>query len=270
MESPASERIVTDREHNDRAYASLQRITDQMLRALRRLRFGPPVVCVYSPLEYARHMYDLYLKRYARIGCRAVLLGMNPGPWGMVQTGIPFGEVGLVRDWLGLSAPIRRPRREHPRRPVLGLQCRRREVSGLRLWGWARRTFGTPQRFFRTFFVANYCPLAFFDADGRNLTPDRLPTDQRDALLLICDQALRQSVECLRPQFVVGVGRFAERRAREALQQARAAWRGGPPPVIGGIPHPSPASPQANRNWAGSVTKQLRALGIDLPVHLPT
>ena len=57
---------------------------------------------------------------------------MNPGPWGMVQTGVPFGEVSLVREWLGIDATIRRPKVLHPDRPVEGFLCQRREVSGSR------------------------------------------------------------------------------------------------------------------------------------------
>src|SRR5688572_32536315 len=95
---------------------------------------------------------------------------MNPGPFGMAQTGVPFGDVAMVRDWLGIVAAVAKPRDEHPKRPVLGFECQRSEVSGARLWGWARARFGTPQRFFERFFVANYCPLAFMESSGANRT----------------------------------------------------------------------------------------------------
>jgi single-strand selective monofunctional uracil DNA glycosylase len=236
---------------------NLREITDRLVRSVRRLRFGPPVACEYNPLEYAREMYDAYLNRYAASGCTAVLLGMNPGPWGMAQTGVPFGAVRFVREWLRLEAPVGKPKREHPKRPVLGLQCHRSEVSGERLWGWARDSFGTPQRFFCRFFVANYCPLAFLEANGRNRTPDKLPAHEREPLLRACDRALRGLVACLSLRFVIGIGKFAEGRARAALE--------GRDVSVGGILHPSPANPHANRDWAGTVTKQLRDLGIDVP-----
>ncbi len=172
----------------------------------------------------------------------------------MAQTGVPFGEVGLVRGWMGLEAPVGRPQREHPRRPVSGFDCPRSEVSGRRLWGWARETFGAPERFFARFFVANYCPLMFLEASGRNRTPDRLPAAERRPLLEICDLALRRSVRALRPQIVIGVGRFAEERARAALA--------GLDIPVGGILHPSPASPAANRDWEGRIAAQLAALGL--------
>ena len=117
-------------------------ITGRLAAAVDRLRFAAPVTHVYNPLGYARAPGRAYLERYGALPGRVILLGMNPGPWGMVQNGIPFGEVSLVRDWLGIRGKIARPAREHPKRPVLGMQCRRSEVSGARLWGWAKGRFG--------------------------------------------------------------------------------------------------------------------------------
>jgi single-strand selective monofunctional uracil DNA glycosylase len=222
-----------------------------------RLRFAAPVSCVYNPLEYARAPHELYVTRYGAGPKEVLLLGMNPGPFGMVQTGVPFGDVRLVRDWLGIDAPVEKPAQEHPKRPVLGFKCARSEVSGTRLWGWARDRFGTPQRFFERFFVANYCPLAFMEESARNLTPDKLPAAEQLALASICDEALREIVRSLRPRLVIGVGGFAERRARAALA--------GESVTVGTILHPSPASPIANRGWAPAIERQLEALGVELP-----
>ena len=104
---------------------------------------------------------------------RVVALGMNPGPFGMAQTGVPFGEVAVARDWLGVAAPVTKPAREHPKRPVEGFACARSEVSGARLWGAVRAHWKTPARFFAEAFVLNYCPLVFMTTSGRNLTPDK-------------------------------------------------------------------------------------------------
>ena len=239
-----------------RSAEPLLEAADALCRALGRLRFGPPVTHVYNPLVYARAPFAEYLRRYGRGRKQVVLLGMNPGPFGMAQTGVPFGTVELVRDWLGIEAPVGRPRREHPKRPVLGFACPRSEVSGQRLWGWARERFATPERFFARFFVANYCPLAFLEASGRNRTPDKLPAAEREPLFRACDGALRRSIEALAPRSVVGVGAFAEARARDALAGTGIA--------IGRIPHPSPASPSANRGWAAQAEGALRGLGIAL------
>ena len=164
-----------------------------------RLRFAKPVAYVYNPLAYAWKSHRAYLERYGRGRPRVILLGMNPGPFGMAQTGVPFGDVGMVREWLGIEAPVGSPAREHPKRPVTGFRCPRGEVSGQRLWGWARDHFVTPQRFFERFFVANYCPLAFIEAGGRNRTPDKLPRKEGAALFAACDVALQRTVERLRP-----------------------------------------------------------------------
>jgi single-strand selective monofunctional uracil DNA glycosylase len=218
------------------------------------LRF-PSVPYVYNPLDYARAPHEAYLERWGSTSPREVLmLGMNPGPFGMAQTGVPFGDVTMVHTFLGIAGPVGRPRREHPRRPVRGFDCTRSEVSGTRLWGWARDRFASAERFFERVFVANWCPLVFMEDSGRNRPPDRLPAAERGELFRACDDALSRIVEALRPTLVVGIGRFAEQRARTAL---------GSEVSIGGILHPSPASPAANRDWAGHVDAQLRTLGFE-------
>lgn len=224
-------------------------------RRLAGCTFGPPVACVYRPLDYAWAPHRAYLERYGRGPRRVLFLGMNPGPWGMAQTGVPFGDPAMVRDWLRLDGTVGHPPREHPARPVLGLAGTRREVSGTRLWGWARDRWGTPERFFQKFFVANWCPLAFLESGGRNLTPDKLPAAERAALAAPCDRALRATVAVLQPRIVVGVGAFAAERARLALADTGVA--------VGTVLHPSPASPRANRGWAEQAERDLRALGIE-------
>jgi len=214
------------------------------------------VAHVYNPLDYAMEAHRRYLEAYCRTEADILLVGMNPGPFGMVQTGIPFGEVSLTRDWLGIAEGVTPPRRQHPRRPVEGFASSRSEVSGLRLWGWARDRFGTPDAFFRRFFVWNYCPLAFLEASSRNRTPDKLPKHEREPLYAACDRGLAAIVEFLDPILVLGVGRFGETRARAVLGSTRR---------IGHILHPSPASPAANRGWAEQVEVQLAELGVELP-----
>ena len=235
----------------------LVRIARELADEVAELYFSKPVSHVYNPLDYAWAPHRRYLERYGAGPKEVLLLGMNPGPWGMVQTGVPFGEVAAVRDWLQIEVAIDGPDDQHPRRPIEGLDCARSEVSGQRLWGWAREVFETPERFFERFFVINYCPLAFLEASGRNRTPDKRPAGEREPLFELCDRALRRSVEHLEPEFLVGVGAFAEERARAAL--------GASKPTIGRILHPSPANPEANRGWAGRAASQLEELGVELP-----
>lgn len=219
------------------------------------LSFGPPVTHVYNPLRYAWAPYAQYLERFGAARGRVVLLGMNPGPFGMVQSGVPFGEVGLVREFLGLDAEISPPKHQHPKRPIEGLACTRSEVSGARLWGWARQRYGIPARFFARFFIMNYCPLAFLEESGKNRTPDKLPRAERDPLFAACDRALVRAVEALEPTMIVGIGAFARDRAHQAL---------GDTLPIGMILHPSPASPRANRGWESQAEADLTALGVKL------
>lgn len=234
-------------------------ITRRLSNSMQRLRFAAPVTHVYNPLQYARETHDVYLERYANPGCEALMLGMNPGPFGMAQTGVPFGEVEIVRDWLKISGTVRRPAREHPKRPIQGFDCKRKEVSGSRLWGWARNRFGSPEAFFERFFVWNYCPLLFMEESGRNRTPDKLPASEREPLNRACDRALREIVVLLKPALVIGIGKFAEKKARAALAPAA-----GDGIRVGSILHPSPASPLANRGWEPQAEVELRALGIRL------
>ena len=235
--------------------AGLVPVAERLRRRTRALRFGTPVTCVYAPLDYAWNPHRQYLERYGREPREVLFVGMNPGPFGMAQTGVPFGDVELVRDWIGIDGPVGRPAHEHPRRPVLGFRIGRREVSGARFWGWARARCGTPDTFFRQAFVWNYCPLVFMDEGGRNLTPDRLrPREARERLFGICDEALAAVTEHLRPTVIVGIGRFAAARVRPVAERCGAR--------SGSAPHPSPASPRANRGWSAIFEAALRELGI--------
>jgi single-strand selective monofunctional uracil DNA glycosylase len=232
---------------------------DVLCRTLKKLRFGGAVSHVYNPLEYARAPYAAYVERYANSRKRVVFMGMNPGPYGMTQTGVPFGEISHVRDWLGIEAPVSKPKHEHPKRPVVGFACTRSEVSGARVWGMWKALYGTPASFFSWGYVANYCPLVFMDEGGRNVTPDKLAPKERTALFGPCDAHLRAVVRELDPEWVVGIGKFAEGRAREALTGVRIAT----------MPHPSPANPAANRDWAGTAQRQLAEQGLDLSKLTP-
>lgn len=240
--------------------AALRRATADIVEELASLSFGEPVTHVYNPLVYARRPHSKYVDRFGRGPKEALFLGMNPGPFGMAQTGVPFGEIASVRDWLGIEASVDRPADEHPKRPILGFDCTRSEVSGRRLWGWCQARFGTPERFFARFFVHNYCPLVFMAEGGRNVTPDKLAAAERQALFAICDRYLRRMVEALQPRMVVGVGAFAETRARAVLEGVESR---GQALEFGRLPHPSPASPAANRGWDALADKAFDALGLE-------
>jgi single-strand selective monofunctional uracil DNA glycosylase len=219
-----------------------------------KLRFGAPVSHVYNPLLYAWNGHEIYLRRFGAAPKEVIFLGMNPGPFGMAQTGVPFGEISAVRDWMKIRSAIGRPAREHPQRPVLGFDCARSEISGKRLWGLFAQRFGRAEQFFARHFIVNYCPLAFLTASGSNLTPDKLRPLERERLGRVCDAHLRRVLQTLRPKWVIGVGGFARERAEIAAA--------GLPVQVGQILHPSPASPAANAGWAAKAAAQLEAAGV--------
>lgn len=216
-----------------------------------RLKFGPPAVCVYNPLDYAWPVVKAYVERWGRGPKEAVLLGMNPGPFGMGQTGIPFGEVAAVRDYLKLTGEIRAPKKMHAKRPVEGFACTRAEVSGQRLWGAIAERHPEPDTFFARAFVLNYCPLLFLGETGANVTPDKLAKEERARMEAVCDASLAEVLGLLAPRCVIGVGQYAAKRAALVF--------GGP---IFTMPHPSPASPAANRGWAELARSALERDGV--------
>jgi single-strand selective monofunctional uracil DNA glycosylase len=228
--------------------------TREVARAMDGLEFAAPVTHVYNPLKYARAPHRAYVERFAATPKRVLFLGMNPGPFGMGQTGVPFGEIAAVRDWMGIKEKVLHPEVEHPKRPVQGFSCTRAEVSGARLWGAVAEHWQTPERFFAEHYVINYCPLLFMEESGRNRTPDKLPSGEREPIYAACDKHLRRLVTLLEPHWLIGVGAFATDRARHALGESG--------PKIETLLHPSPANPRANRGWKEAASAQLRAIGI--------
>ncbi len=230
--------------------------TDVLCKKLEKLRFGVPVTHVYNPLIYARAPHRAYVRRFGSSRKKALFLGMNPGPWGMTQTGLPFGEIPAVRDWIGIDEPVEKPANEHPKRPIEGFGCAKSEVSGRRLWGLFAEKFETAEAFFDDHFVLNYCPLVFMAESGRNITPDKLPTAETAPVLEACDAYLAAYLLGQEPRWLIGVGAYAETALRRVSEQI------GYEAQIGRILHPSPASPAANRDWGGTATRQLEALGV--------
>ena len=230
---------------------------------LNRMTFTSHVSHVYNPLVYAWNAFEEYVTRYGSTTKHVLFLGMNPGPWGMAQTGVPFGEVATVKNWLGISALIGHPDNIQPGYPVDGYSCKRSEISGKRLWGLFKERFKTAEAFFERNFVLNYCPLLFIETytstngkeKARNLTPDKLGPGERLPLYEVCDVHLRAVVDALNPLCVVGIGAFAAHRAEKALA-------GMPNVAIAKILHPSPASPKSNSDWDNEATRQLTALAI--------
>ncbi len=241
MKSIASELITAGRELADE---------------LRQLRFSDPVSHTYLTVDYAADGYESYLKKFGNSKKRVLMLGMNPGPYGMAQTGVPFGEIAMVRDWMGLNPKIGKPASEHPKRPITGMDCPKSEVSGRRLWGLFSEKFPKAEDFFENHLAINFCPLIWMKDTGANLTPDKIKAAEMVAVDAACQKHLLRLIELLEPQYLIGVGAYAEKKMALAKEEL------GADGIVGKILHPSPASPAANRGWAEAAEKQLRELGI--------
>ena len=217
----------------------------------RRLVSEGSVDVCYNPLNYAWDAHEAYLRKMGGCGARTVILGMNPGPHGMGQMGIPFAATSVVRDLLGITGiPVDQPEVVDSRRPVVGLEYPREEVSGTRLWGLLAEYYGDVGAIASSVFLVNHCPLMLFSGPrATNITPDKVAGPTAQVLLERCDQHLREVVSALNADRVIGVGKFAESRARSALVDAVVE--------VVGCWHPSPASPLANRNggadWRANV-----------------
>ena len=209
---------------------------------------------ITNPLDYARDCHEDYLQRYGTLGAKTLMLGMNPGPWGMAQCGVPFGATAMVRDLLEIDHPVDQPKNAHPKRPIIGVSLSRQEASGTRLWSLLNQHYGTAEQIHEQVFVVNHCPLLLLDEKARNITPDKISGDAVTKLMDVCDQHLRDVVDALAVTRIIGVGKHAEKRAKLAL-------KGRDEISISSCWHPSPASPLANRNdgkdWRDNVISVL-------------
>ena len=238
-------------------------IAGALIKASRRLvqqcaliEFPEDINLIYNPLEYAAAPYEEYLTKFAATPKKNIFIGINPGPWGMVQTGIPFGEVNAVKNYLKIKKAPQTPMTMNPVLPILGQSCSRAEVSGKRLWGLIAATFPQADDFFAENLVFNYCPLFFSRVVGpkrENVTPDKLPREIRTQLYAPCDEFLIQTAKLLRPKFLIGVGGFAHKRLTEIFPDSNY--------IIDSITHPSPLNARANKNFFGLAGDKLRALG---------
>lgn len=231
--------------------------TDKLIEELKPLHFHSPVTHTYNPLIYARKSYETYIKRFANTPKRVLYLGMNPGPYGMAQTGIPFGEITAVKQWLGINCPVGKPQNEHPKRPISGFDCPRSEVSGRRLWGLFASLYPNAAAFFTESFVANYCPLVWMSETGSNIPPDKLPLSERIPVEAACQRYLIATIKVLNPEILIGIGAYAQKQLQRAAKELPNYHF-----TIGTILHPSPASPLANKQWDSLPQKQLAALNI--------
>lgn len=244
----------------DDVFAAAVELSDEM----DRLSFAPPVAYTYNPLNYARAGHEAYIRRFASSTKNVLYLGMNPGPFGMAQTGVPFGEIPSVTLWMGITAAIAQPPTTHPKRPIEGFSCPRSEVSGRRLWGLFAELYGSADCFFSQAYVANYCPLIWMSESGANITPTQLPHAQAAQINTACQRHLVRLIRILQPSLLVGVGAYALQQLKEAASSIPEKSF-----TIGSILHPSPASPISNKCWPAKPREQILSLLSQANLPLP-
>ncbi|XP_068240623.1 single-strand selective monofunctional uracil DNA glycosylase isoform X1 [Palaemon carinicauda] len=232
-------------------------IEDKQCGALLQLDYGMNICYVYNPLDYAREIHRDFLAKFCKGPKKVLLLGMNPGPWGMGQTGVPFGHVQYAKDWLRVKGSVTKPENEHPKRLITGLECRRSEVSGDRLWSLLKELSGKPEALFTNVFLHNYCPLFFLKDSAKNVTPPELKVKERSGLEAICNAALVDTVKLLGIEHLVCVGNYTTEKSKLALERA-----GLESIKISTLMHPSPVNPAANKGWREIAIRQLTESGV--------
>ena len=68
----------------------LLEVEDRLTNDLDKLQFKKPVELVYNPLKYAKEPHSLFVRMYCNGTKPVLMLGLNPGPWGMAQTGVIY------------------------------------------------------------------------------------------------------------------------------------------------------------------------------------
>ena len=215
------------------------RLSEACNRGKNRILKHKSVAHVTNPLDYAWEFHQQFIDKWSELGATTLLLGMNPGPYGMAQTGVPFGATAMARDILQIEErDVQTPLGAHPKRPIEGLTMERQEVSGTRFWSMLYDHYGSSEAIFSNIFVVNHCPLLILGETGRNVTPVDLPKSTIEPVLKACDRHLKSVVDIMEIETVIGVGNYAKKRAQSVLTDVHidAMW------------HPSPASPLANRN----------------------
>ena len=154
--------------------------------------------------------------------------------------GHSFWAISAVKNYIGIAPHITQPAVLHPHRIITGMDTSREEPSGHLLWSTIASLFPRSADFFSRCFVLNYCPLAFFSATGKNITPDALIKQERLAIEQCCTDHLIAYIRAMNIQKILAIGRYAYEKSQNVLQLCPAISQN----AIIYIPHPSPL----NRN----------------------
>ncbi|XP_055849953.1 single-strand selective monofunctional uracil DNA glycosylase [Episyrphus balteatus] len=219
-------------------------------KELANLKF-PNITHVYNPIEYAFDLHCQYLKKYLNGPKKMLLIGMNPGPNGMAQNGVPFGNTNTVKNLMKIEGQVEQPPSLHPKRPVTGLACKTEEPSGVRIWTLIGKLAGSLEIFSQQCFMHNFCPLAFFDVQGKNITPGELKGDVKAEVRNICLKYLEQEIQLIQPEIIIAIGSYVGDCMKRLAKQS--IYIGSNIKILQ-LAHPSPRSVN-NNNWPEKATE---------------
>ncbi|MBI2078061.1 MAG: DUF4918 family protein [Euryarchaeota archaeon] len=144
--------------------ARAQATAAERLRRSLHLPGGHRVVNVHA---YGWDAYEAFVRKFYADGRpRVVALSMNPGPFGAVQTGIPFCDAAMARAFLPAFDDL------VARKPAW-LRRERTEVSALKIVEWSKGRFGGIEGLYAEVLLAMTCPLGILK--GPNLVNVPLP-----------------------------------------------------------------------------------------------
>ncbi|XP_047511589.1 single-strand selective monofunctional uracil DNA glycosylase [Pieris napi] len=251
--SPQSYRSEEVEDNDDDICEEFLKIIGDYNESLKNIKLPETVTHVYNPTIYARDTFEMYIRKYCNTKKKIMFFGMNPGPWGMSQTGVPFGEISSVRDWLGIEGCVGKPLEENAARPVRGFDCTRTEVSGKRFWGLFKKLCGFPEVFFETSLVYNYINQQWMNSKGCNITPADFKMSQMESLYNIGDLVFANVLRLYGVETVVAIGRFCLVRAQKAISQYILLKN----VKVIYLPHPSPRVVN-NNDWEERAISCLR------------
>ncbi|XP_073819638.1 uncharacterized protein isoform X2 [Musca autumnalis] len=177
----------------------------------------------YNPVVHAAEIHCNYLQKYLDSPKRILFVGMNPGRYGALQTGIPFGNITTVKIGMGLKGRITPTPGQRGKIRIRGLEAPEVEhdSSSTRFWRLISELFDGAENYldllFEKCFVHNFCPLVFIDSDGLNVSLPYIEPNPR--LFAECRKTLGKQITLLKPDLIICIGKFV----RSMLSKTRQA-----------------------------------------------
>jgi len=206
---------------------------------------------VWNPALYALDIYQEYLTKFPPEPGAILALGLNPGPYGMAQTGIPFTDCRTASGALGMEMTI-------PGKAPDDLISRLKKANGkwrgtyerssLGMYRFLILAWGDIKTAYRNWFVGNPCPLLFLDPERWNVTPADPRLRRMKEVGELRQRAVIGFSEILNPRGIVCFGKDVAKAVGEvAIRQV------GPDRVVF-YEHPARAVPE---KWAAGLLQEL-------------